>query len=55
MLASLIIKSRNLLCEKSPTNIPKPRSEGMVLSPKIAITTAPQKASPVLAAVIAKK
>ena len=41
-------------CLKNPTKNPKKNSAGIVLRPKINITTAPQKALPVLAAVIAK-
>ena len=41
-------------CLNKPTKKPREKREGIVLSPNISITNAPQNALPVLAAVIAK-
>ena len=53
--ASFIIVSLKVNCLKSPTKNPSEKSAGIVLSPKMSITKAPDIGLPVLAAVTAKK
>jgi len=55
MEASLIISRRKEELFKKPAIVPNPTITGMVESPKISITTAPQKGLPVAAADAAKK